>query len=106
MGSATATVVAAHTRAADNERQAAQTTSANEEVSQEVFLRLLVAQIRNQNPLNPADSIEFLSQLAEFSSLEQMIAIRDEVAGLRETIEGAIDGDASAGSGEGEAEDS
>lgn len=45
----------------------------------ETFLRLLVAQIRNQNPLNPADGIEFLSQLAQFSQLEQMLAIRSEL---------------------------
>ena len=52
-------------------------------VNKDTFLQLLVAQIKNQNPLNPADGAEFLSQLAQFSELEQMMEIRNEVASLR-----------------------
>ena len=70
------------------EQQAAATPAA-QEVSKEMFLQLLVAQIRNQNPLSPADGLQFVSQLAEFSALEQMIAIRDEVAALRAAAEAA-----------------
>jgi len=51
-------------------------------VGKDDFLKLLVAQIRNQNPLNPADGVEFLSQLAQFSQLEQLINIRTELEGL------------------------
>jgi len=47
--------------------------------SKELFLQLLVAQIKNQDPLNPADSMQFVSQLAQFSELEQVIAIRNGV---------------------------
>ncbi len=57
--------------------------------NQETFLQLLVAQIRNQNPLNPADSVQFISQLAQFSELEQIIGIRAEIAGLRDDLAGA-----------------
>jgi flagellar basal-body rod modification protein FlgD len=49
----------------------------------DAFLQLLVAQIRNQNPLEPADGVEFLSQLAQFSQLEQTMGIRDEISALR-----------------------
>ena len=52
-------------------------------VNKETFLQLLVAQIKNQNPLNPADGVQFLTQLAQFSELEQMMEIRNEIAGLR-----------------------
>ena len=40
------------------------------------FLNLLVAQLKGQNPLDPKDGTEFVSQLAQFSSLEELINIR------------------------------
>ena len=46
--------------------------TAGDTMGQTQFLELLVAQLQNQDPLNPADSTEFTSQLAQFSSLEQM----------------------------------
>ena len=52
-------------------------------VNKETFLQLLVAQIKNQNPLNPADGVQFLTQLAQFSELEQMMEIRNEISALR-----------------------
>jgi len=36
------------------------------------FMKLLLAQMQHQDPLNPADNTEFVAQLAQFSSLEQM----------------------------------
>ena len=46
--------------------------------SEEVFLQLLVSQLQNQDPLNPADSTTFVTQLAQFSELEQVVAIRGD----------------------------
>jgi flagellar basal-body rod modification protein FlgD len=43
--------------------------------NEDTFLKLLVTQLQNQDPLNPADSTQFVSQLAQFSSLEQLIQI-------------------------------
>ncbi len=51
-------------------------------VGKDDFLKLLVAQIRNQNPLSPADGVEFLTQLAQFTSLEQLIGIRIQLEAL------------------------
>lgn len=55
--------------------------------SKEMFLELLVAQIRHQNPLQPMEGIEFLTELAQFSALEQLAAIRQELAALRTALE-------------------
>lgn len=43
----------------------------NDNVSQEQFLQLLIAQLQNQDPLNPIENQEFVAELATFSSLEQ-----------------------------------
>jgi flagellar basal-body rod modification protein FlgD len=47
--------------------------------NEEMFLRLLVSQLQNQDPLNPTDSTQFVTQLAQFSELEQVIAIRGDI---------------------------
>lgn len=47
-------------------------TTGTGELGKEAFLQLLVCQIQNQDPLNPQDDTEFVSQLATFSQLEQM----------------------------------
>lgn len=43
------------------------------------FLKLLVEQIKNQDPLSPQDNTEFVAQLAQFSSLEQSMAMNDRL---------------------------
>jgi len=47
--------------------------------SEGVFLQLLVSQLQNQDPLNPTDSTQFVSELAQFSELEQVIGIRSDI---------------------------
>lgn len=47
----------------------------SKELGKEEFLRLLVTQLRHQDPLSPANPEEFASQLAQFSSLERMVNI-------------------------------
>jgi flagellar basal-body rod modification protein FlgD len=46
------------------------------EVGKDEFLKLLIAQLKNQDPTNPEDSSQFAAQLAQYSSVEQQIAIR------------------------------
>lgn len=47
--------------------------------SEQAFLQLLVAQLQNQDPTAPQDGTQFVAQLAQFSSLEQLIAIRGDM---------------------------
>ncbi|HYM10970.1 MAG TPA: flagellar hook capping FlgD N-terminal domain-containing protein [Bryobacterales bacterium] len=51
----------------------------NSDVSANTFLQLLVAEIKNQDPLQPMQGTEFITQLAQFNSLAQLIAIKDEL---------------------------
>lgn len=48
----------------------------------QMFLQLLVAQLRYQDPLNPTDSGQFLAQSAQFTALEKMQEVADGNAAL------------------------
>ena len=56
-------------------------------VNKQTFLQLLVTQIKNQNPLNPADGTQFLSQLAQFSELEQMINVNTNLQSIKTDLQ-------------------
>ena len=51
------------------------------------FLKLLVAQLTNQDPLNPADGQEMAAQLAHFSSVEQLQNANDTLAQIRDAFQ-------------------
>lgn len=58
----------------------AATSAASED--KQMFLELMVAQLRYQDPLNPSDSGEFLAQSAQFTALEKMQDVADRVGEL------------------------
>src|ERR1051325_6759017 len=49
---------------------AVQQTTGNQALGQDAFLKLLVTQLTNQDPLDPQDQSQFLAQLAQFSTVE------------------------------------
>ncbi len=51
------------------------------------FLKLLVAQLKYQDPLNPADGVQFVTQLAQFTSLEQSTQMTQDISAIRTVIE-------------------
>ena len=65
------------------------TTSGTSSVSlgKDDFLTLLVAQINNQDPLNPQDGSEYVAQLAQFSALEQAINTNEYLENLTEVAQ-------------------
>jgi flagellar basal-body rod modification protein FlgD len=63
--------------------KSAAATAASKTMGKEAFLTLLIAQLQHQDPLNPADSTEFTAQLAQFSSLEQLSNINENLNTLK-----------------------
>ena len=57
-------------------------TGASGSADKEMFLQLLVAQMRYQDPSNPTDSSQFLAQSAQFTALEKMQDVADQTAQL------------------------
>ena len=51
------------------------TSATNGVLGQDDFLKLLVSQLQNQDPMNPMDGTQFASQLAQFTSVEQLANI-------------------------------
>ena len=47
-------------------------TTGGSELGKDAFMELMLAQLKNQNPLEPQDNGDFIAQLAQFSSLEEM----------------------------------
>lgn len=66
----------------DDPSLGAPTAQASSEVDKEAFLKLLVSQLRNQDPISPMESQKFTAELAQFSSLEQMQKLNENIVGL------------------------
>ncbi len=54
----------------------------NRSMGKDEFLKLLVAQLKSQNPLEPMNGTDFTAQLAQFSSLEQLFDINSSLSGM------------------------
>ena len=57
------------------------------DVSKNMFLQLLVAQLKNQDPLNPTDSTAFVGQLAQFQQLETSMNSEQDIAAMRQDLD-------------------
>ena len=63
-------------------QQTAAAAAQRNTVDYQSFLKLLVAQAQNQDPTNPTDSTQYLSQLASFSSVEQGVQMNQKLETL------------------------
>jgi flagellar basal-body rod modification protein FlgD len=50
-------------------------TSSTDQMGEDTFLKLLVAQLQYQDPSNPADATQFMSQTAQFSEVEKLTTL-------------------------------
>lgn len=68
---------------APNTTQATSSSSADSPSNlQSMFLKLFVAQLQNQDPLNPPQGTEFVSQLAQLTEVEQVTQINSNVGAI------------------------
>ncbi|MGD0152394.1 MAG: flagellar hook capping FlgD N-terminal domain-containing protein [Thermacetogeniaceae bacterium] len=57
-------------------------TTASGQMGEDDFLKLLVAQIKNQDPMSPVDNATYMAQLAQFSSLDQLTNLNSSMGSL------------------------
>lgn len=83
MGSVTSATVAAAAAAANTEKASGTGSGA---FDQDSFLKILVAQLSNQDPLNPLDQNEFIAQMAQFTQVEQTLKLNENLETLGNTL--------------------
>ncbi len=86
--SAASAATTATTSATTTTKTEASTSATNMAGDFETFLKLLTTQMKNQDPLKPLESTEFVAQLASFSAVEQQIRANDRLDGILDALGG------------------
>jgi flagellar basal-body rod modification protein FlgD len=66
----------------ENSVSSRSTSTTGSSSERDMFMTLLVAQLKNQDPLAPQDGAQFVAQLAQFNSLDQLVGIRQSLEQL------------------------
>jgi flagellar basal-body rod modification protein FlgD len=66
--------------------------------NQDMFLQLLVAQLQNQDPLNPMDGTTFVTQLAQFQQLDTTISTGTDVSSILQDLNTMVGSSSTTGS--------
>ncbi|MFC7679603.1 flagellar hook capping FlgD N-terminal domain-containing protein [Paenibacillus sp. GCM10028914] len=61
-------------------------TTSGQELGKDQFLSILITQLRNQDPLQPMQDKEFIAQMAQFTSLEQLMNISSQLTDMRQSL--------------------
>jgi len=65
-----------------------ETQKEKDPLGRDAFLKMLIAQLENQDPLNPMEGADFSAQLAQFSSLEQLFNVNDNLETISDSVGG------------------
>lgn len=71
------------------------TSGPTQTLGQDAFLKLLMAQLQNQDPLQPTDGTQFVTQLAQFSQVEQAVAQSTTLGSIATQLQGLSNANAS-----------
>ena len=76
-----------NTMSTSYDSSASATKKEEDVLGREAFLKMLVAQLQNQDPLNPMEGSEFSAQLAQFSQLEQLLNLNETMLSMKDAFE-------------------
>ncbi|QHW30064.1 flagellar hook capping protein [Paenibacillus rhizovicinus] len=66
--------------------QTATNKPADTSMGKDDFLKILVTQLQNQDPMQPMEDKDFIAQMAQFTSVEQLTNMADQLAALRQNL--------------------
>ncbi len=76
-----------NTMNASYDSSASQTKEKDDVLGRDAFLTMMIAQLQNQDPLNPMEGSEFSAQLAQFSQLEQLLNLNETMLSMKTSFE-------------------
>jgi flagellar basal-body rod modification protein FlgD len=82
----TGTTPTAAPAAPTGERASPLPTNKKGDLGKDQFLQLLVAQLKNQDPMSPSDGKEMAAQLAQFSGVEQLVTANETLSQIRDAF--------------------
>lgn len=78
--------ISSSTATSSSSSSSSSTSSSTSSLDENAFLQLMVTEMENQDPTNPMDDTQYASQLAQYSSLEQMTQVNTNLKSLTSAV--------------------